>query len=82
MLVVEEVRIEEIYVPAGLRKDIDAARVEAAAEKILEGAEHPPIQLRRGKGRYVLVRGLHRLEGHKALGDTTIEAYIVHARQH
>jgi len=40
------------------------------------------IQVRRGKGRYVLVAGVNRLEASKALGEATIRAYIVGARLH
>jgi hypothetical protein len=32
--------------------------------------------------RFVLVEGLHRLEACKALGETTVPAYLVQARQH
>ena len=76
------VRIEEIYVPTGLRKQLDLQEVEAVAEKIMAEAEERPIQVRRGRGRYVLVKGVHRLEASKALGEETIQAYIVRARQH
>ena len=76
------VKIEEIYVPTQLRKQLDLQKVEAVAEKIMEEAEERPIQVRRGKGRYVLVKGVHRLEASKALGEETIQAYIVRARQH
>ena len=76
------VKIEEIYVPTERRKQLDPQEVEAVAEKIMAGAEERPIQVRRGKGRYVLVKGVHRLEARKALGEETIQAYIVRARQH
>lgn len=82
MLTTIVVKIEEIYVPMELRKQLDLQKVEAVAEKIMEEAEERPIQVRRGKGRYVLVKGVHRLEACKALGEETIQAYIVRARQH
>ncbi len=83
MLRVVILKIEEIYIPAERRKEIDPEKVEAVAEKIMEDEnEHPPIQVRRGKDRYVLVKGVHRLEARKALGDDTIPAFIVDARLH
>ena len=69
--------IEEIYVPVGLRKELIPQRVKAVAEEILENAEERPIQVRRGKDRYVLVKGVHRLEARKALGEESIQAFIV-----
>ena len=41
-----------------------------------------PIHVRRDGARYVLVEGLHRLEAMRALGEETIEALVVGARQH
>ena len=81
MLVVS-LKIEEIYVPMERRKELDPQRVESVAETIMEEAEERPIQVRRGKDRYVLVKGVHRLEARKALGEETIQAFIVGARQH
>lgn len=75
-------KIEEIYVPVEHRKELDPQRVESVAETIMEEAEERPIQVRRGKDRYVLVKGVHRLEARKALGEETIQAFIVGARQH
>ena len=76
------INIKEIYVPVELRKKLDHQRVEAVAEAILEDANDHPIQVRKGKDRYVLIKGIHRLEARKALGDETIYAYIVAARRH
>ncbi len=75
-------RIDEIYVPAKRRKTLDAAKVDALAESILEEGLRIPIQVRQGKDRYVLVEGLHRLEACRALGEETIAGLLVHARQH
>ncbi len=80
MLKAVVVKIEEIYVPADRRKEIDLQRVEAVAEEIMAETEEQPIQVRRGKDRYVLVKGIHRLEARKALGEETIRAFIVGAR--
>ena len=76
------VRIEEIYVPAGRRHDVKPEVVAELAESILEEGLKVPISVREGDGRYVLVSGLQRLEACKALGEETITAIIVRARQH
>lgn len=74
--------IDEIYVPAERRKEIEPEKVEAEAEAMMEDDDEQPIQVRRGKGRFVLVSGVNRLEASKALGEETIRAYIVGARLH
>ncbi len=76
------IRIDQIYVPAKRRAEIDPARVESLAEKILEEGLMVPISVRQGKGRYVLVAGLQRLEAMKALGEKTITAIVVGSPQH
>jgi len=73
-------KIEEIYVPTERRKELDPQRLRSTAEEILEESEEQPIQVRRAKTGYVLVKGIHRLEARKALGETTIQAFIVGAR--
>lgn len=75
------IKIEDIYVPAQRRKELDPERVELAAEKVMDEADQLPILVRRGKERYVLVKGVNRLEAHKALGEETIQALIVSARR-
>lgn len=82
MLTPVMLKIDEIYVPAERRKELDPDRSNAIAEKIMEGEDQTPIQVRQGKGRYVLIKGVNRLEARKALGDTSIQAYIVSARRH
>ncbi len=76
------IRIEEIYVPAGRRHDVKPGVVAELAESILEEGLKVPISVREGDGCYVLVSGLQRLEACKALGEETITAIIVQARQH
>ena len=76
------VKIEDVYVPAGRRKELDADKLDQAIEGIMEDVELEPIQVRNGDGRYVLVKGIHRLEARKALGDTNIQVFIVGARLH
>lgn len=75
-------RIADIYVPADRRREIDPERVAATADEIMADAPERPIQVRQGKGRYVLIKGVNRLEARKALGETEIQAYIVSARLH
>lgn len=75
------VPIAEIYVPARLRSTLDPARVDALAEDILQNGQQSAISVRKGDKRYVLVSGLHRLEACKALGEATVRAIIVRARQ-
>ena len=74
--------IAEIYVPAKRAKTLDPARVEALAEDMLENGQTTPIRLRQGNGRFVLQEGLHRLEALRALGEETVEGYLVRARLH
>jgi ParB-like chromosome segregation protein Spo0J len=75
------IKLDEIYVPVKLKKTLDAAKVDALAESILEEGQKVPIQIRRDKDRYVLVTGLHRLEAFRALGEAKIDALIVSARK-
>jgi len=71
-------------VPGKRTRTLDAARVEALAEDILEHGQTTPISVRAdtkdGAERYVLVEGLHRLEALKALGETTVTGFLVQAR--
>ncbi len=76
------IEIDQVYVPAKIRKRLDAARVNTLAEDILENGQKSPIQVRQGQGRYVLIEGLHRLEAIQALGETRIDAVMVQARRH
>lgn len=82
MLKAVAVKVEDIYVPAARRKELDPGKVESIAEEMISEVEENPIQVRRDKDRYVLVRGVNRLEASKALGEETIQAYIVSAHQH
>ena len=77
-----EIPIEEIYVPTKRRTEIKPEVVEALAESIMEEGLKVPISVRQGKERYVLVSGLQRLEACRALGEETITAIVVAARQH
>lgn len=74
--------IKDIYVPTKRRTTLDDAIVETLAEDILENGMTTPIQVRQGKGRMVLVEGLHRLEACKALGEEDIRGFLVQARRY
>jgi len=74
--------IEQIYVPVKRRKTLDPKTVQAIAESMLESGQTTPILVRQDGERLVLVEGLHRLEGCRALGGTTIVGLLVHARHH
>ncbi len=82
MLKTVAVKIEDIYIPADRRKELDPQKVEAIAEEIMEDVEVRPIKVRKGKDRLVLVKGVNRMEARRSLGDVTIDAYIVSAQQH
>jgi ParB-like chromosome segregation protein Spo0J len=74
--------IERIYVPAKRAKTLDADKVTALANDILENGQKTPIRLRADGERFVLIEGLHRLEALRALGEDTVEGYLVRARLH
>jgi ParB-like chromosome segregation protein Spo0J len=82
MLKRETFTIASIYVPAKRARTLDASKVETLATSILEEGQRTPIQLRADGERFVLVEGLHRLEALKALGETTVDGYLVQARRH
>jgi ParB/RepB/Spo0J family partition protein len=73
------VKIDEIYIPAAKRGPIDADKVQAIAESIVENGLQSPILVRPDKERYVLVSGLHRLEACKALGEIKVKVNLVQA---
>ncbi|MFC4348050.1 ParB N-terminal domain-containing protein [Kordiimonas lipolytica] len=79
MLKIVPVIIDEIYIPTKRRGELDQSKVEAVTEKLLNGEAQKPIKVRSGKGRFVLVEGINRLEANRALGETEIGAYVVQA---
>lgn len=79
MLKVVAVKIDDIYVPTARRKELQQDKLDATIEAMLEGDELKPIRVREGKGRFVLIAGIHRLEASKAVGETEVGAYIVQA---
>ncbi len=74
--------IARIYVPVKRLKTLEASKVELLAESILEDGQTTPVQVRTGGDRFVLIEGLHRPEALKALGEDTVEGYLVQARKH
>ena len=74
--------VADIRVPAKRKRTLEPDRVQTLAEDILENGQSTPIRVREdGKG-YVLIEGYHRLEAMRALGEETIEGFIVRARLH
>jgi ParB-like chromosome segregation protein Spo0J len=49
---------------------------------MLENGQTTPISLRADGERFVLIEGYHRLEALRALGEDTVEGYLVRARMH
>jgi sulfiredoxin len=82
MLKKKAVAIADVYVPVKRRQTLDLRKVETLAESILARGQDSPILVRADGSRFVLVEGLHRLEACRALGETTVFAYLVQARQH
>jgi ParB-like chromosome segregation protein Spo0J len=78
----ETFAIADIYVPVKRRATLKPDLVQEIAASMLEAGQQTPIQVRQDGKRLVLVEGLHRLEAAKALGETTILAYLVQARKH
>ena len=76
-----DVPLAEIYVPSAKKKTLDEDKVTDLAEDILENGMQKPIYIRKGKGRYVLQEGLHRMEAMMLLGENLIEAHIVAAQR-
>lgn len=74
--------IAAIRVPVKRVKTLDPVKVQALAESIMAEGQIAPISLRADGDGFVLIEGYHRLEALKALGETTVDAFLVHARLH
>jgi len=61
MMRVVNIPVSEIYVTSALKKTLDEEKILPLAEEILETEVQKPIYVRKGKGRYVLQSGIHRL---------------------
>lgn len=82
MLEKQEFLIDLIYVPAKRAKTLDRERVLELAEDILKHGQKTPIRLRADGARFVLIEGYHRLEALRALGEETVQGFLVGARLH
>ena len=82
MLKRQTVAVQDVYVPVKRCQTLDPKKVEALAESVQALGRDAPILVRADDKRFVLVEGLHRLEACKALGETTVPAYLVEARKH
>ncbi len=78
---VYQVPVNQIYVPVQRRKTLDENKVNSLAEDIMENGQLRPIQIRKGKDRFVLVEGYHRLQACIALGEEKIQSYLVQAKK-
>lgn len=78
----QKFEIALIYVPTKRRATLEQAKVDALAQSILAEGLKTPIQVREDGKRYVLMEGLHRLEAAKALGEKTIDGYLVQATKY
>jgi hypothetical protein len=76
------IELDRIYVPVKMRKELVAKRVELLAESYLDAEHQPPIQVRPDGERWILVKGINRLEALKSLGEAKVEAIVVRARRH
>jgi sulfiredoxin len=74
-------QVADIYIPTARRKTLDPAKAEEIAESMIEEGQITPIQVRKGRERFVLIEGLHRLEACKLLGEETIISLFVQARR-
>lgn len=74
--------IDRVRVPVKRAKTLDPSKVAELAESILTEGQLTPIRVRADGENFVLIEGLHRLEALRALGEETVEGYLVHARLH
>lgn len=82
MLEKQSLPIDDVRVPAKRARTLNPARVQELAEDMLDNGQTTPIRVRADAEKFVLIEGLHRLEALKALGEETIEGFLVHARLH
>lgn len=82
MLEKHTIEIAKVHVPVKRVRTLEAAKVEALANDMLENGQTTPIRVRVDGDRYVLIEGLHRLEALRALGEDMVDAYLAHARLH
>jgi uncharacterized ParB-like nuclease family protein len=74
--------IQDVYMPVKRRQTLDLKKVEALAESMLGKGQEAPILVRADGNRLCWLRDCTDLEACKALGETTVPAYLVQARKH
>jgi ParB-like chromosome segregation protein Spo0J len=74
--------IDRIRVPVKRARTLDPSKVQALAESILAEGQTTPISVRADGDGFVLIEGYHRLEALRALGEETVEGYLVRPRLH
>ncbi len=82
MLQKQSIALSDIRVTAKRAKTLDADKVQTLAEDMIDNGQTTPIQVRAEGAGFILVEGLHRFEALRALGETTVTAYLVRARLH
>jgi len=80
MLQTQSLKIDAVRVPVKRMKTLEPDKVQALAEDILEHGQITPIRVRKDGDGFVLVEGLHRLKALEALGEDSIQGYLVQAR--
>jgi sulfiredoxin len=77
----EDFVIKDIYIPVKLKKAFDESGVEKFTNMLLEGEALAPVLVRKdAKKGHVLVKGVHRLEACREVGEETIKGFLVQAR--
>ena len=82
MLKRQQFPIASIRVPSKRLKTLEADKVQEIAEDMLENGQTTPIRVRADGESFILIEGFHRLEALRALGEETVEGYLVQARLH
>jgi sulfiredoxin len=70
------------YVPVNGAPPLIKRAQTGSPRAFLDKGLQTPILVRADGARFVLVKGLHRLEAAKALGDKTIAGFLIEARKH
>jgi sulfiredoxin len=77
----QDFKIEDIYVPVKLKKAFEQSGVDKFTDLLMNGETLAPVLVRKDpKKGHVLVKGVHRLEACRDVGDVTIKGFLVHAR--
>jgi len=77
----QDFKIEDIYVPVKLKKAFDQAGVQKFVDLMMNDETLAPVLVRKDpKKGLVLVKGVHRLEACREVGDINIKGFLVQAR--